>query len=250
MRAARPSLQVLLLRRAKTAGFVPGAFVFPGGRVEEHDSDSRLVDRIDGVTPETAAQRLDLAPDAAPPALAYYLAALRETFEETGILVGRDQAGRPARFAPTDPGFRTLLGDLRADGSQFPAVLDRTGCRLDGSVVEYIAHWITPVVEPCRYDTRFFAAAIPPGQEPMLHSAEVSEAVWLTPAEALELNIRGAMPMVFPTIRTLESLLPFRAPEEVLEVFAGRAIPTILPRLVRTPKGVGMELSGSGPSAD
>ncbi len=196
--------------------------------------------------PESAARRLGLAPDAEPPALAYYVAALRETFEETGLLVGRDLAGRYSSFTPTDPGFRALLGDLRADGSRLPAVLDRKGSRLDGSAMEYIAHWITPVAEPRRYDTRFFAAVVPPGQETMLHSAEVSEAVWLTPAEALELNVRGDMPMVFPTIRTLESLLPFRAPEEVLEAFAGRAIPTILLRLMSTPKGVGMELPGSG----
>jgi hypothetical protein len=98
------------------------------------------------------------------------------------------------------------------------------------------------VVEPRRFDTRFFAAEVPAGQEALIHEAELSEAVWLTPAEALELNVRGGLPMVFPTIRTLESLLPFRAPAEVLEGFREREIPTILPKLVSTPRGVGMEL--------
>jgi 8-oxo-dGTP pyrophosphatase MutT (NUDIX family) len=242
MRAAWPSLEVLLLRRVKTAGFVPGAFVFPGGRVEAYDSHPDIVERIDGVTAESAARRLELTPDADPPALAYYVAALRETFEETGILVGREPTGGAAICNPTEPGYNTLVGDLRADGRRFPAVLDRRGWRLDGAAMEYIAHWITPVAEPRRFDTRFFAAAVPGGQGTLLHSSEVTEAVWLTPAEALELNVRGDMPMVFPTIRTLESLLSFRAPEDVLEEFAGRALPTILPRLVTTPRGVAMEL--------
>ncbi len=244
MRAAGVALEVLLLRRVRTAGFVPGAFVFPGGRVDADDALPPLLARLDGLAPEAAALRLGLAVDADPPAVAYYVAALREAFEETGLLVGRDGGGRPAPSAEEDPGLRDLLAELRAGDDRFPSLLDRMGCRMDGAAVAYIAHWITPVVEPRRYDTRFFAAAVPAGREPLIHTAELSEAVWLTPAESLELNVRGDLPMIFPTIRTLESLLPFSAPEAVLEAFRGRAIPSILPRLVSTPRGVGMELPG------
>jgi 8-oxo-dGTP pyrophosphatase MutT (NUDIX family) len=242
MRAGRGALEILLLRRVRTAGFVPGAFVFPGGRVDADDALAPLLDRLDGLTAERAADRLGLAADADPPALAYYVAALREAFEETGLLVGRDRAGAPARCAAGDGTTRRLLGELREDGRRFPSVLDRIECRMDAGAVAYVGHWITPVVEPRRFDTRFFAAEVPAGQEALIHEAELSEAVWLTPAEALELNVRGGLPMVFPTIRTLESLLPFRAPAEVLEGFREREIPTILPKLVSTPRGVGMEL--------
>jgi 8-oxo-dGTP pyrophosphatase MutT (NUDIX family) len=245
MRSAEPALEVLLLRRVRTAGFVPGAFVFPGGRVDAHDASPGSIGRLDGVTAEGAARRLSIPPGVQPPAIAYYVAALREALEETGLLVGRDLAGLPAISRTRECGFRDLVDELRRDGERFAAVLDRLGCRMDGAAVEYIAHWITPVVEPRRFDTRFFAAAVPPGQEPLLHAAELSEAVWLTPAEALELNVRGDLPMVFPTIRTLESLLPFRAPEDVIAAFRGRTIPTILPRLVSTPRGIGMELEES-----
>ena len=246
MRAGADALEVLLLRRVRTSGFVPGAFVFPGGRVDPDDALPPLLDRLDGLTAERAAARLGLGPEAEPPAIAYYVAALREAFEETGLLVGRDRGGLPARCAAGDPTTRKLLSKLRADEDRFPSVLDRLGCRMEGGAVEYIGHWITPVVEPRRYDTRFFAAAVSQGQEALIHEAELSEAVWLTPAEALELNVRGALPMVFPTIRTLESLLAFDAPKGVLEAFRDREIPTILPKLVSTPRGVGMELPRQG----
>ncbi|MSR35290.1 MAG: hypothetical protein EXR95_01430 [Gemmatimonadetes bacterium] len=242
MREGTAALEVLLLRRVRTAGFVPGAFVFPGGRVDADDARPPLLDRLDGLTVERAEERLGLGADADPPAVAYYVAALREAFEETGLLVGRDGAGRLAACATGDAAMRAALGELRADAGRFPAALDRIGCRMDGGAVAYIGHWITPVVEPRRYDTRFFAATVPAGQEALIHEAEVSEAVWLTAAEALELNVRGGLPMVFPTIRTLDSLLPYRTPGEVLEVFRDRPIPTILPRLVSTPRGIGMEL--------
>jgi 8-oxo-dGTP pyrophosphatase MutT (NUDIX family) len=248
MRAARAGLEVLLLRRVRTAGFVPGAFVFPGGRVDADDASPPLRARLDGITAERAAARLGLAADADPPALAYYVAALREAFEETGLLVGRDGSGAPARCAAADASVRGLLGELREDDDRFPSVLDRLGCRMDGGALEYIGHWITPLVEPRRYDTRFFAAAVPSEQDALIHEAELSEAVWLTPAEALELNVRGGLPMVFPTIRTLESLLPFRSPVDVLQGFRDREIPTILPKLVSTPRGVGMELP-TGPQS-
>lgn len=242
MREGRGAPEVLLLRRVRTAGFVPGAFVFPGGRVDADDALPTLVGRLDGVTPPGAAERLRLPDDAAPPAVAYYVAALREAFEETGLLVGRDRAGGPAPCAAGDPEVHGLLDELREDEDRFPSVLDRMGCRMDASAVEYIGHWLTPLVEPRRFDTRFFAAEVPAGHEPLIHQAELSEAVWLTPAEALELNVRGGLPMVFPTIRTLETLLPFRSPADVLQGFRGREIPTILPKLVSTPRGIGMEL--------
>ena len=242
MRAGRSGLEILLLRRVRTSGFVPGAFVFPGGRVDEDDAHPELLERADGLTAAAASARLGLPLDAAPPALAYYLAALREAFEETGLLVGRDRSGRPAPCAAGDAITRASVETLRASHDRFASTLEALGCRLDLGAVEYIGHWITPVQEPRRYDTRFFAAGVPAGHEALIHQAELSEAAWLTATEALELNVRGDLPMVFPTIATLESLRGFRTPDEVLAAFRGRDIPTILPKLVSTPRGVGMEL--------
>jgi 8-oxo-dGTP pyrophosphatase MutT (NUDIX family) len=242
MRGGKDAPEVLLLKRVRSAGFVPGAWVFPGGRVDDRDGASALVSRLTGITPAAAQARLGLADDANPPAIAYWVAAVREAFEETGILVGRDRLGQPAPPASQHGIVRDLLDEVRADETHFASALDRLECTMDGGALEYIAHWITPVVEPRRFDTRFFAAVVTPGTEPAINPREISSAVWLTAAEALELNVRDTLPMVFPTIRTLESLLPFRTTGEVLEAFRARAIPTIMPRLVSTPRGVGMEL--------
>jgi 8-oxo-dGTP pyrophosphatase MutT (NUDIX family) len=240
--SAASGLEVLLLRRVRTSGFVPGAYVFPGGRVDRDDAAGALLERLDGMSADDAAERLGMAADAEPPAVAYVVAALREAFEETGILVGHDADGAPAPSAASDPAVRRLRDDLLADEDAFPVVLDAMGCRMDGRAVAYIAHWITPVAEPRRYDTRFFAAAVSPEREELLNAREMSHGVWLSPGEALARHERGELPMVFPTVRTLEDLAAFSSPEAVLAHWADREVPTVLPRLVRTRTGVGIEL--------
>ncbi|MBW3534889.1 MAG: NUDIX domain-containing protein [Gemmatimonadetes bacterium] len=238
----RGGLEVLLLRRVRSAGFVPGAWVFPGGRVDLDDATPALVERLEGLSREQAAARLGLEPDAEPPGVAYWVAALREAFEETGILVGRDADGRPAPSIADRPEVRALRDELLEDEDRFPSILDRMGCRMDGAAMEYVAHWITPVAEPRRYDTRFFAAAVAREQEVALAEAELTDHAWLTPDEALSRREEGSLPMVFPTIRTLEGLRGFSTPMEALRAYRARAIPTILPRLVRTPTGIGIEV--------
>jgi 8-oxo-dGTP pyrophosphatase MutT (NUDIX family) len=233
--------EVLLLRRVRSSGFVPGAWVFPGGRVDREDAGPELVARLSGLSAEDAAARLGLSAGADPPALAYYIAAVREAFEETGILVGRGDAGAP-RSAAEDPEVRALRERVLEDEGSFPSVLDLLRSRIDGAAIEYIAHWITPQVEPRRYDTRFFAAAVPAGIESLHHTREMSDAVWITPADALRRNREGALPMVFPTIKTLAALEPFGSSRDALEDFRRRDVAPILPRLVMTPTGIRIEL--------
>lgn len=233
--------EVLLLRRTRSAGFVPGAYVFPGGRVDRDDAGPEVVSHLDGLDAEGAARRLEL-PTGDPPALAYYLAALREAFEETGILVGRDGNGAPPPTAQEDAAVDALRDDLMEDKVTFAQVLERLGCRLDGSAVEYLAHWITPVPEPRRYDTRFFAAKVRAGAHAIIDPREMTDAVWITPADALRRNHEDTLPMVFPTIRTLEDLDGFPTVDAVLTDLGSRRIPAILPRLVVTPTGIGLEI--------
>ncbi len=241
MRDGASGLEILLLKRNRSAGFVPGAYVFPGGRVDTADADDEIVARVDGLDGPTADRRLSL-PSGDPPALAYYLAAVREAFEETGILVGHDSEGVAPATAAQDPAVDALRDDLMEDRMGFAAVLDRLACRIDGPALEYIAHWITPEVEPRRFDTRFFAAKVPVEAQVIVDPREMSDAVWLNPAEALGRYDRGAFPMVFPTIKTLEQMAEFSSVDEALTDLGGREIPTILPRLVMTPTGLGMEL--------
>jgi len=250
-RAGAEGLEILLLRRVRSSGFVPGAWVFPGGRVDSDDAEEALVARLEGLGREGAARRLGVEDGAAvaageadeePPAIAFWIAALREAFEETGILVARDASGSWLPSAGADPTMERLRMELLEDEDRFPRILDRAGGTLDGSAVAYIAHWITPVVEPRRYDTRFFAAAVGARSVESLSVAEISEGRWMTPTDALDRHRAGEMPMVFPTVHTVEMLADFDSPAAVLEHFRSAHVPTILPRLVRRDGGVAIEV--------
>lgn len=246
LREGAEALEVLLLRRSRSAGFVPGAWVFPGGRVEPVDADPRALSRTVGLTPGAAALRLGIPEGARPPAIAYYLAAVREAFEETGLWPGADL---PDDLVPLQSRRRSLLAGTLG----FPELLEELGLKVPGHLLEYIAHWVTPEAEPRRYDTRFFAAAVPQGVEVRVDAEEITGARWLSPVRALEEHRRGGLPMVFPTLHTLTMLadLRERTPEGALRQLRGRAVPRILPRLVRTPTGVGLRIpvpeGGSSP---
>ena len=241
MRDGDTGLEILLMRRGRNAGFVPGAYVFPGGRVDRSDAEPHVVEHLDGLDAEGAARRLELA-DGDPPALAYYLASLREAFEETGILVARLHDGSAPATAAEDAGVDAVRDDLMEDRVTFADALDRLGARLDGAAVEYLAHWITPEAEPRRYDTRFFAAKVPSKAEAVVDAREMTDAVWLTPSRALRRFKDGSLPMVFPTIRTLDDLSHFESVDAVLAHLRTLRIPTIMPRLVVTATGVGTEV--------
>ena len=241
LRDADAGVEVLLLRRNRSAGFVPGAYVFPGGGVDGTDAADETLAFLDGLTPDGAAHRLGLF-DADPPAIAYYLAALREAFEETGILVGRDVRGMEPATAAEDEQVDATRDDLMEDRISFAQALERLECRIDGASVEYLAHWITPEPEPRRYDTRFFAAKVREGATPIVDPREMTDAVWITPDAALARSDEGTLPMIFPTIKTLEQLRDYGTTEEALASLAGRSVRTVLPTLVITETGIRLEL--------
>ncbi len=241
-RDAHEAFEILLVRRSRASGFVPGAWVFPGGRVDPTDGDEHVLARTDGLTAEEARARLRLTPDAEPSAIAYFLAAAREAFEETGLLVGTMVDGAPAQPATDNERMDQARIAVLEDRVLFGDALAATGCRVDGGRIAYIGHWITPLAEPRRYDTRFFLAEVPAGSEPVIDPREMTDARWVTPAEALADHRQGRLPMVFPTIKTLEQLIVYRSVSRVIADFETREVPSILPRLVRTPTGVGIEL--------
>jgi 8-oxo-dGTP pyrophosphatase MutT (NUDIX family) len=203
-------------------------YVFPGGRVDNSDADAALVALLDGLTPEAAAARLGLA-GSDPPAIAYYLAALREAFEETGILVGHLDDGSVPPTAAEDPAVDRVRDDLMEDRIVFAEAASRLGCRFPGSAIEYFAHWITPRRQPRRFDTRFFAVRVGAGRESIVDPREMTDARWITPAAALARHARGEMPMILPTVSTLEKLGAFGATAEALQALARETVVTILP---------------------
>lgn len=236
--------EVLLLRRNRATGFVPGAWVFPGGRVDAADGEDALADRWNGLTREGAAGRLEMGPGAEPPAIAYYGAAVRESVEETGLWPGvvAEGGGGVGDGDKLSGAAERAREALLGRGVPFAEVLRALDARLDGTAVEYIAHWVTPLVEPRRYDTRFFAARVAPGATAVHDEREMTGTVWLTPRAALERHRRGDLPMIFPTIRTLEDLSDFATVEELLAHYRGRAIPRVQPDIVRTATGVALRI--------
>lgn len=241
LRDGSRGMEVLLMRRNRSAGFVPGAYVFPGGRVDTTDADPEALSLLDGLDAPGAAQRLEWTSDD-PPAIAYYLAALREAFEETGILIGRRPDGTPPTPAAQDEAMDDLRNRVMADELSFADALGRADCRVPGSEIAYLAHWITPEAEPRRYDTRFFAARAPSDAEATVDPREMTDAVWLTPREALRRVDRGDLPMVFPTIKTLEQLRGYEITQDALDALHASTVHTVIPTLVVTPTGVGLRL--------
>jgi len=220
--------EVLLVRRHHGSAFVPGAYVFPGGRVDGSDADPGLAARVRPL------------PGPAGPELRFWIAAVRELFEETGVLLARDAAGRPAPESGRDPELARWREELLADAATLADLLAAGTWTIDLTDSVVCAHWITPTVEPRRYDTRFFLARLPARREIATDPREMTDAVWLAPRTALERCRAGRLPMVFPTIRTLEAIAPFSSVDAALAAFRGRTIHPVLPTLVRTPDGVGI----------
>ena len=232
----RDDSDVLLVRRASSAGFVPNAYVFPGGRVDAGDADPELIAQAVGLDGGAATDRLGLETNAHPSAIAYFVAAVRETFEEAGILVGTS----PGRQPSSRPGERLdeLRGGLLSGELTLGAVVAELGARIDLSGLIYVAHWVTPRMERRRYDTRFFATSVPRGTEAAVDGNEATDAVWLKPSEALARYAQGNLPMVFPTLHTLRALASAPDAGTALEAMAGKPVRRILPRLVREREGI------------
>jgi 8-oxo-dGTP pyrophosphatase MutT (NUDIX family) len=218
--------EMLLLKRHRTAGFVPGAYVFPGGRVDAEDGDAALLEML-GTVPRGAEP-------------AFWLAVVREVFEETGVLLARSPEGAACRDASVDDTLARWREALLTNDATLLDVLRNERLLPDISRMVYCSHWVTPLAEPKRYDTRFFLAELPSGCAATIDEREMSDALWLTADDALAGFQRGELPMVFPTVKTIQMLQPFASVEQMLAAFRGADVPVILPRLVRTEDGVGI----------
>lgn len=227
--------ETLLMHRHRTSGFVPGAWVFPGGRVDPGDGAPALRERCRGLPADPT------------PGPSFWMAAIREAFEETGVLLARtagDDAGEWVADASSDPRVETVRRALMDDEATLMDVVERLGVELDARPLVHAAHWVTPVVEARRYDTHFFVAAVPDARTARPDPREMIDAAWLTPRAALERFEAGTLPMVFPTVKTLESLAGYGSLAAVLDAYRGRPVERILPRLVRTRSGVGIVVDG------
>ncbi|MGH8664057.1 MAG: NUDIX hydrolase [Burkholderiales bacterium] len=193
--------EVLMMQRTHSAGFMPGAYVFPGGAIDREDRDPELYALCSGIDDAAASRALGLERDG----LAYWIGAIRECFEEAGLLLCYDAAGELVRFehAETEARFAAHRDSLNAGKVTFADFCRAEHLRLAADRLTYFSHWITPVAAPKRYDTRFFAAIAPQHQQPLHDAQELIDTVWVRPAEALERDRAGTLSLRTPTIATL-----------------------------------------------
>jgi 8-oxo-dGTP pyrophosphatase MutT (NUDIX family) len=235
LRDAEEGLEALLLRRHRRSGFAADAWVFPGGVVDQSDRAADAAGRLDGPSPEEWARRLQV--DDPAEAAGYVSAAIREAFEETGILLahGDRVSAAPAHAAESlAVARRALLNEVVT----LRDVAVGNGLRLAGDELIYVGHWITPEPEPRRYDTRFFAARAPAGAVCDAHDAEMTDSVWLRPAEAVERFRDGQLKLLPPTVHTLQRLDGFASWDELRAALQDAPVPGITPRMERRPEGV------------
>ncbi len=221
--------EVLLLRRAERGDMNSGAWVFPGGLVDAGDAACGAC--ADGLDDAGANARLGVASGG----LAFYVAAVRECFEECGLLFAGDTPGRLADEA-TVARLERWRGPLHRGETSFSDFCAEQGLRLALDRLVYCAHWVTPVGLPKRFDTRFFAAEAPPAQPAAHDEGETVEHRWLRPADVLA--DRAAYKMMTPTVHTLQSIARHEAAADWLEAMRAQAtVPTVVPRLARGAAG-------------
>ena len=207
-------LEVFLIERAAKTNF-GGAYVFPGGKVDLEDSSGRLSDMCQGVSDEDASAALGIDKGG----LAYWVAVIRECFEEAGILLAYRKDG--SNFDPEDEAEDERFIDFRKRLNEGEPVLAEM-CKgeelfLATDRLAYLAHWITPKVEKRRYDTRFFIAQAPEGQEAIHDGSESVNSIWIKPEDALKQFEEGKLLMIMPTIKNLESICGYNNTKELLE---------------------------------
>ena len=233
-------VEVFLLRRTRALEFAPGACVFPGGSVDERDADPAIArSRWIGPSPADLGRLLGIS---AEQALALVCAAVRETFEESGVLLAGPSPAELIRdSAALEPDRQALLDGAMSLGE----LLASRGLKVRADLLTPWARWITPEVSPRRFDTWFFAAALPPGQQAGLQQAGLQQAglqqagpgsgesdsgTWWRPSAALEAARAGQITLLPPTAVTLAELAAY---QDVPAVLAERRMITpLLPEVV------------------
>ncbi|MEI7445928.1 MAG: NUDIX hydrolase [Burkholderiales bacterium] len=229
LRDAAPGLQVLLLERPSEDRVLAGARVFPGGKLDREDADDDLIDRF-GLHPHTLHARLGEPELDAVEAAALFVAAIREAFEETGVLLVRD----------IDDATASQARALRREGFGFGELMERLDLRFDASLMQPWSRWVTPKVPSQmrrRFDTRFFVARLPEGQEAVHDPSEAVAADWMGPREAIERYWAGEIDMAAPQIMTLAHLSRFADVDAALADASRRVPPVIRPEPFETATG-------------
>ena len=212
--AERP--EVFMVKRPARGDF-PDLHVFPGGKVDE--GDRQLTTTCRGLDDANASGQLALAEGG----LGYWVAVIRECFEEAGVLLGYRGT---EWFSPVDVAeeerFESYRNELIEGSRDFADLMADEGVELATDRVLYFSHWITPEMAPARFDTRFFLAAMPPEQSAEGHAHETVSGTWIPPEQALANYDAGDWQMIFPTITSLKMASGYGSVEELVDAVRAR----------------------------
>ena len=225
-------LEVLMVKRSKRPPF-GNLYVFPGGKIDESDKDLSITNFCNGLNDEQASIKLGVNEGG----LSYWVACVRECFEEVGILLAKKNNGQELDLNGADKhkfdNYRRML--LENKISLFE-ICKKENLSLNLNNIEPFSHWITPEIEIKRFDTRFFIAYIPAKQTERHDGNELTDSVWISPKKALDKSLNGEMPMIMPTISNLQQCLEFDSGQKLLEhqsKLTNDDIPSILPKFFK-----------------
>lgn len=218
-----PDLQVLMLHRHPDTDFVPGAMLFPGGRVDDRDACAEWAGHCLGWE------------NHAPEARGLRIAAVREVFEETGLVLTPDPL--PADFASGDA-LLALRAGVEAGRVSLLDVLVGAGLRVDLDLLVPLSRWITPPVSHKRFDTHFFLARSPVGQQPLVDGREAVDLEWISPQEGLALERAKKRNILLPTRLNLQSICAARTSAEAVAIAARQSQAPVEPIVERTDGGI------------
>ncbi len=236
-------LEVFMLRRNLASDFVGGAYVFPGGAVDPADRHDDLEPLCEGRSDLEASARLGIERGG----LAFWVAAIRESFEEAGVLLAYHADGDVVRLddPATAERFSRHRKAVDTGARRLVDVCEEEGLRLAVDGMHYFGHWITPEGAPRRYDTRFFLTAAPAAQVPLHDDREVIANLWIRPHDALERHQAGRFEMLPPTVATLRAVARFATAGEALAAATEIVtVPAILPRVILDDGGLRIVLPG------
>jgi 8-oxo-dGTP pyrophosphatase MutT (NUDIX family) len=214
----REPIEVYMIRRNKGMKFLGGYYAFPGGKVDAADGSTASAACCHGLGAEDAEA---IFPGGGPPAIAFWVTAVRELLEETGILLACDAGGRPVD--PRAPAVAPLVEDLRKRlmaGEAFADLMAGQGWFCDLRPLRHLSHFITPRTSPIRFSARFFLCPLPEGQGPRLFTEETSEGFWIAPGEGYRRFIAGQMAMAEPAEYGLGYLAQFESVDDVWSAHA------------------------------
>jgi 8-oxo-dGTP pyrophosphatase MutT (NUDIX family) len=239
LRERKPKgFEVFLLKRHERSSFMGGNYVYPGGRVDREDGSIEISSFCKGVTFEEAHKIFggSTSPDES---FAHWVAGIRELFEEAGVLLAYDRLGNPFMIKDQAEQERFLhyRSLLQKGKLSLVEIAQKEGISFALDQLHYYAHWITPEAFSERFDTRFFLALHPFGQEANSDHKETTAGIWITPPKALEENLRGEVILSPPTVKTLEDLSRFKSVDDLFISLKNKEIHPILPFLTKISSG-------------